>query len=156
LSVKSPVLSEKLRMRMKMPYRLKLARAASFGVAGAFVALCLPSAARAQAGDMVYASSDLEVPPKIAAPTVASRIVQGAYPDALRRTGVGGIVQLQFVVGPSGKVEPSSIEVLESPVDALAEAAKRAVTRMEFKPGMHNGQAVRARVLLPVVFKSNR
>lgn len=112
--------------------------------------------ARAQTGEMVYASSDLETPPRVASPALASRVVQNAYPDALRRAGVGGVVQLQFVVGPSGKVEESSIEVVDAPIAALGDAAKRAVTRVEFKPGMHNGQAVRARVLLPVVFKSNR
>lgn len=110
----------------------------------------------AQSGDIVYASSDLEVPPRIAVPTAASRALQDAYPDALRRAGIGGVVQLQFVVGTSGKVEASSVEVIESPAAALSAAAKRAVARVEFKPGMHHGVAVRSRVLLPVEFKSER
>jgi TonB family protein len=116
----------------------------------------MPRVTNAQSGDIVYAGSDLDVPPRIASPTAASRTLNNAYPDALRRAGVGGVVQLQFVVGTSGKVEESSVEVIESPGAALSAAAKRAVARVEFRPGMHHGVAVRARVLLPIVFKSER
>ncbi|MFN8572522.1 MAG: energy transducer TonB [Gemmatimonadaceae bacterium] len=119
-------------------------------------ALVSTSSAQVQEADVVYASTDLEVPPKIAAPAIASKLLQDSYPDALRRAGVGGIVQIQFVVASSGRVEESSVYVVETPVQALGEAAKRVVARITFKPGMHNGQPVRARVLLPLVYKSVR
>ncbi|MFN8582847.1 MAG: energy transducer TonB [Gemmatimonadaceae bacterium] len=113
-----------------------------------------PACLYAQVADVVYASSDLDVPPKLATPALASRWLQEAYPDALRRAGIGGTVQVQCVVSSSGRVEEGSIRVIEAPVEALGDAAKRVVTRMTFKPGQYRGQPVRARVLLPLVFKS--
>lgn len=118
------------------------------------LALLSPASLRAQESEVIYASSDLETPPKIATPTFATKLLQDSYPDALRRAGVGGVVQLQFIVGSSGKVEQSSVEVIEAPVEALGDAAKKVVTRIAFKPGLHNGQPVRARVLLPLVYKA--
>lgn len=147
------------------PVGVFMARAVQFGMCAgrtAAIVLCAvalvarPSAMKAQDADVVYASTDLEVPPKIAAPAIASKLLQDSYPDALRRAGVGGIVQVQFVVGSTGRVEESSVYVVETPVQALGEAAKRVVSRMTFKPGLHNGQPVRARVLLPLVYKAVR
>ncbi len=121
-------------------------------VAAAVVALAaLPRLAAAQSE--VYGGEDLSNPPKLVSAAAAARLVARSYPEPLRRTGTGGTVQLQFVIGKDGKVEPSSIEILSASAPALAEAAKSVAEKMAFVPGKKDGAAVRARVQLPLVYK---
>ena len=128
------------------------------GVLGAAVlgaAIAAPSAAEAQQGSSapIYASTDLETPPKLASPASAAKAVEDSYPFALKQQGVGGTVQLQFVIDAKGRVEESSIEVVDATAPALGEAARKAAARIEFKPGVYKGEAVRTRVVLPIVYK---
>ena len=115
-------------------------------------ALALPRLATAQA--KVYAPEELSVAPKLAAPSEVARIVANAYPPALKRAGVGGTVEVEFVVDADGKVDPASVEVIAASPATLASAAKTAVEKFRFKPGQANGQAVRTRVALPLVFRA--
>ena len=71
----------------------------------------------------------------------------------LKKTGVAGQAQVQFVVDASGKVEPASVEVVLASQPAFAAAAKEIAPRIEFTPGKAKGQAVRTRVLLPIQYK---
>lgn len=128
----------------------KLLLAATITIA----AVATPSVSSAQATDAVYAGSDLDTPPKLSSMTQTSRLVQASYPAELRRAGINGMVQIQFVVDAHGKVEPSSIEVLDASLPALGDAAKDVVAKIEFHPGKVKGQAVRSRVMLPIVYKA--
>jgi periplasmic protein TonB len=123
----------------------------SLSIVIAILALA-PRGAAAQGA--VYAGADLDTPPKLVSPTAAARLVQDSYPEQLKRAGVGGTVQVQFVVDEKGKVEASSIEVVAASLPQLGEAAKQIVEKIEFKPGTAKGGAVRSRVLLPLVFKA--
>ena len=82
-----------------------------------------------------------------------ARLIARAYPEDLRKSNTGGSVQLEFVIGKDGKVETSSISVVEATQPALGNAAKAVVEKMEFVPGKKDGQSVRTRVQLPLVFK---
>lgn len=126
----------------------------SFFVRFAAVALvvALPRVARAQ-GE-VHDMSELESLPKVAS-AAASRLIARSYPDALKRAGISGSVQLEFVVSPQGKVEAGSVQVVAASVPALGEAAKSVADKLEFTPGTIKGEAVRARVVLPLVYKAN-
>lgn len=126
--------------------------AAAFAVAIALV--LAPARLRAQGGAVVEAQQ-LTKQPKLAAPAAAAQLIARAYPPALRNAGVGGTVQLEFVVDASGKVEKSSVEVVASTAPALGDAAKTVAERLDFKPGEVNGTPVRAKVLLPLTFKAN-
>jgi periplasmic protein TonB len=123
----------------------------SFLTLVAFAAI--PKIAFAQGGT-VYAGTDLDTPPKLVSASNAARAVQDAYPDQLKKAGIGGTVQVQFVVDEKGKVEASSVEVIAASLPQLGEAAKQAVQGIEFKPGVAKGAPVRSRVLLPLVFKA--
>ena len=120
-------------------------------VAAAIVAtLVAPRLALAQA---VYGADQISTPPRLISPAAAARAVARSFPAELRKTRAGGTVQLRFVIGADGKVEPSSIEVIEAPVRALGAAARTVAERMEFVPGKKGGAAVRTRVQLPITYR---
>ena len=115
------------------------------------IAALVPSVARAQ--NEVYGPEDLSSAPKLVSAAATARLVARSYPEDLRRAGTGGTVQLQFVIGANGKVEPSSVEVVSAPAPALGAAAKAVIEKLEFVPGKKDGGAVRSRVQLPISYK---
>lgn len=122
----------------------------------ALVSLVLagPLAATAQAqDDKVYPITEVTNPPKLSSATMAARLIQESYPSDLKNRGVGGMVELQFVVDAKGKVDPSSVEVVDATQTALGEAAKRVVPKLDFNPGKVNGSAVKVKVVLPIIYK---
>lgn len=118
----------------------------------ALLVVALPGLAAAQ--EKVYAPEELSAAPKLAAPAEVARIVRDAYPPALKRAGVGGSVELEFVVDSEGKVDPASVQIIQAAPAALGPAAKSAVEKFRFKPGQVNGQPVRTRVAIPLVFRA--
>jgi protein TonB len=116
-------------------------------------ALCAAPRLAAAQGEVVYGGEDLTSPPKLVSSAAAARLVARSFPEEMRRAGTGGTVQLQFVIGKDGKVEPSSIEVVDTPAPALGAAAKTVAEKMQFVPGKKDGTTVRARVQLPIVYK---
>ena len=110
------------------------------------------TAAQAQ-DDKVYAISDVQAPPKLSSTAVAARLIQDSYPADLRNRGVGGMVELQFVVDAKGKVDPSSVEVVDATQTALGEAARKVVTKLDFNPAKVNGTPVKVKVTLPIIYK---
>jgi protein TonB len=129
----------------------RLARRSGGAVALAAAALLAPRAAAAQ-GE-IHGSEDLSSAPKLVSPAMAARLVARSFPEEMRRTSTGGTVQLEFVVGANGKVEPGSVEVVQAPAPALGNAARAVVEKMEFVPGKKDGTAVRSRVQLPIVYR---
>ena len=101
----------------------------------------------------ILGAEQVSNPPKLVSPAATARLVARSYPEDLRRANAGGTVQLQFVIGPNGKVETGSIEVLSTPAPALGQAAKAVAEKMEFVPGKKDGAAVRTRVQLPITYK---
>lgn len=114
--------------------------------------LVLPAAVRAQDANKIYDLSEVDAMPKLASGSFMARIINDAYPANLRKAGVGGAVQMEFVVNANGKVEPASIDAVSS-VPALVEAAKQVAPKLEFTPAKVKGTAVKSRVVLPLVFK---
>lgn len=122
----------------------------------ALVSLMLagPLATTAQAqDDKVYPISEVTNPPKLSSATMAARLIQESYPADLKSRGVGGMVELQFVVDAKGKVDPASVEVVDATQTALGEAAKRVIPKLDFNPGKVNGAAVKTKVVLPIIYK---
>lgn len=118
----------------------------------AMAAFLAPSSARAQDAKKVYDLSEVDAMPKMMQQAYVAKIMEAAYPVNLKKAGVGGAVQVEFVVDETGKVEPSSIDAVSS-VPALAEAAKQVAPKIEFSPAKVKGTAVKSRVVLPLVFK---
>lgn len=122
--------------------------AAAIAVAAGLALAAPASDLAAQA--KVYDGAELTTPPKVKSPSAAAAAVETSLPAQLR--SIGGRVQLEFVVDQTGKVEPESVEVIVSSASALGEAAKKAVQRIAFTPGMVDGQPVRSRVKFPIVY----
>lgn len=74
------------------------------------------------------------------------------YPERLRRTGVTGEVQAQFVVDTLGRAELRSFKVLKSTHDAFTEAVRVALTCMRFLPAETGGRRVRQLLQQPFNF----
>ncbi len=126
-------------------------RAATFAAA-ITVLLALPTRA-AHAQDKVYALAEVSTQPRLAAPSQALRLIQNSYPADLRNKGVSGEVEIEFVVNTNGKVDPSSVQVVDATVPQLGEAAKSVVKDLEFTPAKVGGQTVRAKVVLPIAYR---
>lgn len=118
----------------------------------ASAAVLAPATARAQDAKKVYDLSEVDAMPKMMQQGYVAKIMEAAYPANLKKAGVGGAVQVEFVVDENGKVDPSSIDAISS-VPALAEAAKQVAPKIEFQPAKVKGTSVKSRVVLPLVFK---
>ncbi len=134
-----------------------LVRRTSLVVALAAAGLAIgPFASTVQAqADRVYALAELQSPPKLRSTAEAGRHIQASYPKDLRDRGVGGMVEIQFVVDANGKVMAETIEVLDATQTQLGEAAKKVAAKLEFQPGKAGGAAVKSKVVLPIIYKAN-
>ncbi len=133
---------------------VRFAVVAAILTALAFISGPLVQQAQAQ-DDKVYAVSELSTPPKIASTAVATRLILESYPEDLRRKGVGGMVEISFVVNEQGKVVSGSVEIVDATQTALGEAAKKVAALLSFDPGKLNGNKVKTKVTLPIVYKAN-
>ncbi len=75
------------------------------------------------------------------------------YPDLLRQAGVQGRVLVQAIIDTSGRAEPPSVKVIQSPNPGFDQPAKNYVLRALFRPARVHGRAVRVLVNLPIDFK---
>src|SRR4051812_17688079 len=110
------------------------------GIAVALSCFCLLAPATVRAQSDAHEMSELESIPKFSSPSSAAKLIQAAYPTAMKRAGINGTVQLEFVVLPTGKVEPGSVQVVAASSPALGEAAKGMAEKIEFTPGMIKGE----------------
>jgi TonB family protein len=79
------------------------------------------------------------------------RMVSPVYPDAARKRGIEGWVELAFTVQTNGTVD--NVEVRNaSPADVFDEAAIRAVRQWRFEPVERNGQRVEQRAMVRLKF----
>jgi periplasmic protein TonB len=139
-----------LESTMTHPSRIRFTLAAA---AFASIAVLAPATLRAQDASRTYTLAEVETKPSLASVATFQRIVSEGYPEDLKRRRMGGIAEVAFVVDASGKVEPSSVEVIDATQPAFGEAAKRALLQAGFKPGKVSGNAVRTKVSLPIVYR---
>lgn len=78
------------------------------------------------------------------------------YPDTLRAQGIEGRVIVQVVVDTSGRVEPGSAAVVQSPHPGFDQPAIDFVNAARFRPARRHGHPVRAVVDVPIDFKLDR
>ena len=135
---------------MTHPSRIRLSLAA---VVVAGITLFAPTAVQAQDGGKTYTLAEVETKPSIASLVSFQRLVSEGYPEDLKRRRMGGIAEISFVVDASGKVEASSVEIVDATQPAFGEAAKSAILMAGFKPGKVSGSAVRTKVSLPIIYR---
>ncbi len=79
------------------------------------------------------------------------RMVSPSYPDAARKRGIEGWVELAFTVQTNGTVD--QVEVRNaSPADVFDDAAIRAVRQWRFEPVERNGEKVEQRAMVRLKF----
>jgi protein TonB len=74
-----------------------------------------------------------------------------SYPPRARMRGLEGTVVVEFVVGRDGAVRDAEVVSAEPP-GVFEHAARHAVSRWRFEPGMKSGVAVPARVRQRLAF----
>ena len=75
------------------------------------------------------------------------------YPNLPRQPGVQGRVVVGAIIDPTGRAEPASVQVIESPHPGLDQAARNAVLQARFRHGRFRGRAVRVLITFPVDFR---
>jgi protein TonB len=95
-------------------------------------------------GTEVYAEAIVEERPELlsAPPPV--------YPPLLRQAGIQGRVVLRAIVDTTGRVEPTSVRIVQSPSSAFEQPTKDWVLKALFRPARMHGRAVRVFINLPV------
>ena len=78
------------------------------------------------------------------------------YPDLLRQAGVQGRVLVQAIIDTSGRAEPASVKILQSPNPGFDQAAKNLILKALFRPARVHGRAVRVLINQPVDFTIKR
>lgn len=91
--------------------------------------------------------------PELSNKRQAEMILQRNYPPLLRDAGATGRTTLQLIIDPDGKVQPGSVRVQESTLDAFNDAAIRAVERFRFKPATLKGHPVAVLVTIPIEWR---
>jgi len=100
--------------------------------------------------DQVFMESVVEERPEVLSGPALN------YPDLLRQAGVQGRVLVQAIIDTSGRAEPPSVKVIQSPNPGFDQPAKNYVLRALFRPARVHGRAVRVLVNLPIDFKIKR
>jgi TonB family protein len=100
--------------------------------------------------DGVFSESTVERP-VIAIPGVVPR-----YPERLRGQGQEGRVVVRFVVDTTGRVEGGSVQVTSAAHALFADAVRRTLPAMRFRPAEARGHRVRQLVEMPFDFVLSR
>jgi serine/threonine-protein kinase len=104
-------------------------------------------------GERVYDVGSVDEPPELRNRRDVIRILERNYPPVLRDARVSGDVILSFIVDRDGRVEPGTIQAVNSADPQFVEAARRVAERMRFRPGRVRDEAVRTSVQVPVSFR---
>jgi len=78
------------------------------------------------------------------------------YPDLLRQAGVDGRVLVRFVVDTMGRIDLTSVQVLESTHDLFTRAVRDILGNFRFKPAESNGHRLRAMAEMPFEFQMRK
>jgi TonB family protein len=102
-------------------------------------------------GRRAYAESEVETSVVAIAGTIRPE-----YPVALRSRGIEGQVVAEFVVSEAGRAATETLRIISSTNDAFAEAVRRALPRMQFRPARLDGRGVPQLVRQMFVFRLDR
>lgn len=86
------------------------------------------------------------------APRLFGRNEEPRFPAALRQSGRGGRVVMQFAVDTLGRAEMSGLTVIEATDPLFADAVRTVLSRYRFTAGEAGGRKVRTLVQLPFEF----
>ena len=76
------------------------------------------------------------------------------YPELAKKSGLEGVVVVEFVVDTDGSVVPNSAKVIQArPEGIFEEEALKAIYKWKFSPAMQRDRKVRVRWQQPIIFK---
>lgn len=75
------------------------------------------------------------------------------YPELLRQAGIQGRVMVQAIIDTTGRAEPNSVKVLQTPNPGFDQSARSYVLKALFRPARVHGRAVRVLINIPIDFK---
>lgn len=84
---------------------------------------------------------------------VSERITPIPYPNRARDLGIEGILEIEIIIGTSGKVE--HVDIINSPHPSFDKAAKNTIKSWKFKPAKNQGVPVRVKARKEIEFKLN-
>src|SRR5438445_8841091 len=93
--------------------------------------------------DQVFMESVVEERPEVLSGP------QPQYPHLLRQAGVQARVLVQAIIDTSGRAEPPSVKIIQSPNPGFDQPAKNYVLRPLFRPARVHGRAGRGQANLP-------
>ena len=79
-------------------------------------------------------------------------VVAPRYPERLRAAGISGRVVARFVIDTTGRVEPTTVTMLESDHEAMADAVRGVLPKLRFDPAEVGGRRVRMLAVMPFEF----
>jgi protein TonB len=74
------------------------------------------------------------------------------FPPVLQQAGISGLVKLRFVVDTAGRVEPTSVKVLETTHRGFEDPARESVVAAVFRPARIGDRPVRQLANQPIRF----
>jgi periplasmic protein TonB len=77
-----------------------------------------------------------------------------SYPERLRRAGISGSVQVEYVILPSGRPDPASLLVIASTEPEFTTSVIRALLGASFKPARRQGRPVAVLVQQTIRFQN--
>jgi periplasmic protein TonB len=78
---------------------------------------------------------------------------QPPYPELLKQAGIQGRVLIQAIIDTSGRAEPSSVRILQSPNAAFDAGSRNWVLHAQFRPARVHGRAVRVLIQVPLDYR---
>ena len=100
----------------------------------------------APTGDWYPESLVEEKPSVLSAP-------QPSYPESLHRAGIGGRVLVQAIIDTSGRAEPSSVRIVQSPNPGFDSGSRNWILHALFRPARVHGRAVRVLIQVPLDYR---
>lgn len=98
----------------------------------------------------VYAADELDTRPSLSNSSAFRSALDRTYPAMLRGSNTYGDAVVSFVVLPNGRVDRSSIQVLEVSLPPFRSAASAAIANARFNPARVGGVAVRTNVSMNI------
>lgn len=98
--------------------------------------------------DLVYSEGAVEERPKVLSAQPPP------YPAMLRDAGIQGRVLLEVVLDTTGRAEPSSIKIVQSPSPGFDGPVTRWALRALFRPARLHGRAVRVLIQIPIDYSA--
>ena len=93
--------------------------------------------------------------PKFDANVVPTLRIPPVYPPRALRSGIEGIITVEFIIATDGSVKDAVI-VKAKPPKIFDRAVLKAITKWKFNPDIVDGQAVEKRARQDVKFKLQR